>query len=651
MKLSTITNLSTSAFVLLLALLASTLFYGIADIEKPIQLNNQFGAISYKLQVQLVNSVNRYLQTGDANLLTETEHILQQSQQQTEQMASNSKASLLDLIKQFNTYTQLELRAAGKLSGDPFVLLAQNERETVYAIADLRDYVIQARATDNLNHTQYWPLLTQMMETVAARSQLRTRLLQSKSNEVAEQINLNIEAMTELITAMKRLPTLGVFTEVEANEFDLSGLGSDTVTEKREAIISDLASLNRRYLNELKHTQEQLQAVNNSRQRNSELTEQIQTALHKIQLEIIQLQEAALMHLQLLIAGLLAITAATVFLNDFIQRSVSRSISKLSPYLQSFSDGNFSKKIDINVRGKELKELISHSNQVRQYILDLVERIRSQSGQLQLANTNLSTANGEIDQASKEQAEQTEHIRDAITEMTESFSMVAGSACNAAEAANFANQSAQQTRNMIEDTLKRIQQLFNDVSNITHSMESLDHKAQQIGSVVSVISNIASQTNLLALNAAIESARAGEHGRGFAVVADQVRQLSQNTSSSAEEINQTVGSLQAEVSAIVSTMQAQAKCMHNTREEISRGISELEQLSHAIERILNTNDQIASTTEEQTTVINNIHKNVLIISEHSQHTLSTVHKHQAINSELEQANDGLLLEISKFRTA
>jgi methyl-accepting chemotaxis protein len=76
------------------------------------------------------------------------------------------------------------------------------------------------------------------------------------------------------------------------------------------------------------------------------------------------------------------------------------------------------------------------------------------------------------------------------------------------------------------------------------SIRSLNEVAERIGSVIGLISAIASQTNLLALNATIEAARAGDAGRGFAVVASEVKALANQTSRATEEIAQQISAIQ-----------------------------------------------------------------------------------------------------------
>jgi PAS domain S-box-containing protein len=82
----------------------------------------------------------------------------------------------------------------------------------------------------------------------------------------------------------------------------------------------------------------------------------------------------------------------------------------------------------------------------------------------------------------------------------------------------------------------------------------LDASSAQIGTVVKLITAIASQTNLLALNATIEAARAGEAGRGFAVVASEVKELATETGRATENISQQIQDIRAQTSAAVSSI-------------------------------------------------------------------------------------------------
>lgn len=71
-------------------------------------------------------------------------------------------------------------------------------------------------------------------------------------------------------------------------------------------------------------------------------------------------------------------------------------------------------------------------------------------------------------------------------------------------------------------------------------VEEMGSAAQQINSIIGIISAIAEQTNLLSLNASIEAARAGEAGKGFAVVASEIGALASNSTESAQQISEIV---------------------------------------------------------------------------------------------------------------
>lgn len=108
--------------------------------------------------------------------------------------------------------------------------------------------------------------------------------------------------------------------------------------------------------------------------------------------------------------------------------------------------------------------------------------------------------------------------------------------------------------NAVDAVNQQMESIFRIVNGLADSVKGLGSRSEEMGSVIEVISGIASQTNLLALNAAIEAARAGEHGKGFAVVASEVRHLAEQSALSAQRIAGMIELTREEINRVVLTM-------------------------------------------------------------------------------------------------
>ncbi len=95
-----------------------------------------------------------------------------------------------------------------------------------------------------------------------------------------------------------------------------------------------------------------------------------------------------------------------------------------------------------------------------------------------------------------------------------------------------------------------------EVGRATVKVTELADVARDVGSIVTLIRDIASQTNLLALNATIEAARAGDAGRGFAVVATEVKHLADQTGRATERIADQISAIQSASSDAAATISA-----------------------------------------------------------------------------------------------
>ncbi len=162
------------------------------------------------------------------------------------------------------------------------------------------------------------------------------------------------------------------------------------------------------------------------------------------------------------------------------------------------------------------------------------------------------------------------------------------------------------------------------MQTVVKTMDDIADSTQRIGSITSLINDIAFQTNILALNAAVEAARAGEQGKGFAVVAGEVRHLASRSANAANDIRKLIDASASKVQSGADQVYAAGRTMDDIVEQVKNVTQLIAQISHS------TSEQATGLTELTRAVaeLDSItQKNADLVEESAQ--ISAMVKHRA----------------------
>ena len=308
-----------------------------------------------------------------------------------------------------------------------------------------------------------------------------------------------------------------------------------------------------------------------------------------------------------------------------VNRNLVEPIGKLIEYVAQLSQGRFSERV-ASTRQDELGKLAAAANTLRDFLADTFSRLQVSAKDLDSASGELKSIASLMAQGTNEQFSRTDQVATAMNEMSATAQEVARHAADAARAADDADQSAQQGEKVMQSTIHTITRMRTEIASTATVIRRLEADSGRIGTVLEVIRSIAEQTNLLALNAAIEAARAGDAGRGFAVVADEVRSLAQRTAASIIEINQIIETVQSgAVNAAQAIESGQSRSEESVEHVTQAGVM-LERITHAVEAIRDMNRQIATAAEEQTSVAEDISRNLIEITSIASTNLDNVQR-------------------------
>lgn len=245
---------------------------------------------------------------------------------------------------------------------------------------------------------------------------------------------------------------------------------------------------------------------------------------------------------------------------------------------------------------------------------NMVDKITQASARVATASTEIAEGNNDLSQRVEAQASNLEETAASMEQMTATVRQNADNAKGA--------------NSLAEDATKKASKGGEVVGQAVSAMSEINTASKKIADIIGVIDEIAFQTNLLALNAAVEAARAGEQGRGFAVVAGEVRNLAQRSAAAAKEIK---GLIKDSVEKV---------------DEGSRLVDEsgdtLNEIVEAVEKVTELIAQIASSSLEQSTGIDEINRAITTMDEMTQQNASLVEETSAASQSLKDEGKQLI---------
>ncbi|AKO51228.1 chemotaxis protein [Marinobacter psychrophilus] len=339
-----------------------------------------------------------------------------------------------------------------------------------------------------------------------------------------------------------------------------------------------------------------------------------------------------------------------VFVGVFVGRTVTRPLKTVSDLMEDIANGDGDLRKRLPAEGDdELAELGRCFNTFVIKIQETVRQVSATTDQVASAAEELSSVANETRASVQRQGSETDQIASAIHEMVATIQQISGNANDVESSASDADRMAREGGKTIASAQQAVHQLSDEIQASATTINSLAERSDNIQQVLDVIHAVTAQTNLLALNAAIEAARAGEHGRGFSVVADEVRQLARRSAESADQIREMIDGFVTESRAAVERMNQSRERSAETIERISHAAQALATIETSVGQIHDQVTQIATASEQQSQVAEEINQNVVRIVDAAQQSDTGVGQTHEASHELARLSESLRHLIGNFK--
>lgn len=548
MKISNVNRTTTVSYFIIAGMLIALLLWSLMKFRGAFEQSDTYTQVWSYASVDLTQQIEKYLSTGDASILQPTQEFIDTTiRPALNTLPSDISEPINAQLLEIETSLQSDIRAAGKLSGDPFALIDNNARQMLLSLNDLEQKV-QRFLDDNSAQTAAPYLLTQarLFSGLANINTAKDDYLANSTPQNQTLLKQAIETFQSHLVDLNALPILVLEgTGNTSTADDLSSLmgWSNTESSAQEDPLEDvkieLHSWSNRYLKDVEISLNNIQQAVAAQAKVRTLISQLETTL-KLGTQSIQESAEATQQQTLLAFSVFVILMVftTITVHVFQNRVVVKSAKDLYSAVRDLVEHQSINTLTVSKNKNELSDVAHYLNRYLEQIAQQRQQRDTELNNISVSLNDMLTAFGQVhdlSMASKQELDGTLTLSNQVETLASKAEVRAQEVASYASETNTAmTHSVGQAASLAIANQTTVERLTNSQS----ALINLESSVSNASSIVSGIKDISEQTNLLALNAAIEAARAGEHGRGFAVVASEVRSLSNRTQQSLEEITE-----------------------------------------------------------------------------------------------------------------
>ncbi|WJM06595.1 methyl-accepting chemotaxis protein [Paenibacillus sp. PK1-4R] len=377
----------------------------------------------------------------------------------------------------------------------------------------------------------------------------------------------------------------------------------------------------------------------------------------------------------ILIAALAVLLLAGVVTYTIV--SIVRQLNQVNIVAGQLAGGDLTQKLPVRSKD-EFGVMAGHMNQMMDTLRHTISVISEHALSVGSTSQQLTAGAEETGKAAElialtgvevadkagKQVQELQKSSRSMNEISAGIGRIAKAASDVSDSSRAVAERTTVGTDKIQSAMRMVDSATSSVQTSMTALENFRQRSEEIGHITGMITEVSRQTNLLALNASIEASRAGEHGRGFGVVASEIRNLAEQSRTSAAQIAALIHRVQQEVLSLVENMeQGNAEVSHiaeviNESGELFLSISsqitdvneQIEHVSVIAQQMSAGSQQVDATLAQLKTIGHETADHATRVASASEEQLASMEEITAASASLANLTQELLELIQRFKT-